>query len=804
MNGWYRVAVTLLLFFLVHNGKSQEPSTQPRIRNSLSGRILDAATNLPLAGASVYIPDQKRGIVCDNSGHYRLANLGSGKHLIEISHVGYATTTEYIDVNGDVTRDFYLAFSLLENNEVVITGVNTATQLRRSPAPVSVIRHAELVRTVSTNLFDAIARKPGITQLSTGPAVSKPFIRGLGYNRILVINDGVRQEGQQWGDEHGVEIDEYSVSKVEIMKGPASLMYGSDALAGVINIITNVPVAEGTIKGSVISNYQTNNRMRGIGGNIGGNNNGFNWNAFGSYKAAGDYTNRYDGRVYNSKFIEKNLGGYIGYNGRWGFTHLLASNFNQHPGLVEGERNSNGEFIKRVSGGGTAILSSDDFNYVNPAIPFQHINHFKIATDNSFKISGGTITLNIGYQQNKRKEFGNIEQPESYGLFFDLRSLTYNLAYHFAEKNGWRTTAGFTGMRQTNRNRGEEMLIPEYVLNDAGGFVFSQKSADQLTVSGGLRFDTRHIHADEFEENNQLKFRALRKNFSNVSGSLGITYAVSPKVTVKFNAAKGFRAPSIPELASNGAHEGTNRYEYGNSSLKSETSMQFDGAIEANTEHISFSAAVFTNSINNFIFYRKLLTASGSDSLVNSGGNPIPAYRFSQDKALLIGGEFTVDIHPHPFDWLHFENSFSTVSGRFNQNTGGTKNLPLIPAPRLLSELRAVLFEKGKTLRNVTIKMEVEKTFSQDHPFTAYGTESATPGYTLLNSGISTDVYSKKNMLFTFYISAMNLGDVAYQNHLSRLKYFAENPVTGRKGIFNAGRNFSFKMNIPLSWSLKS
>src|SRR5690606_31898411 len=152
----------------------------------------------------------------------------------------------------------------------------------------------------STNLIDALSTTPGVSQIATGPAISKPTIRGLGYNRLVVINDGIRQEGQQWGDEHGIEIDEYSVNKVEVLKGPASIMYGSDALAGVINIISNTPVPSGTINGNIFTNYQTNNGLTGLNGNVAGNINGFNWNAYGSYKSAYDYKNKYDGRVFNS------------------------------------------------------------------------------------------------------------------------------------------------------------------------------------------------------------------------------------------------------------------------------------------------------------------------------------------------------------------------------------------------------------------------------------------------------------------------------------------------------------------------
>ena len=199
------------------------------------------------------------------------------------------------------------------------------------------MKRQDLLQLPTTNLIDAITRKPGVAQLSTGPAISKPIIRGLGYNRVITINDGVRQEGQQWGDEHGIEIDEYSVNRIEILKGPASLIYGSDAMAGVVNIITNVPAPEGTIKGNVISNYQPNNHLRGFGANVSANKNGFNWNVW-IIEICGRLQQQIRWKGYNSKFNEKNFGGYLGYNGSWGYTHLILSNFHQNLGLVRGTK----------------------------------------------------------------------------------------------------------------------------------------------------------------------------------------------------------------------------------------------------------------------------------------------------------------------------------------------------------------------------------------------------------------------------------------------------------------------------------
>jgi iron complex outermembrane receptor protein len=806
----FYLAIVFSSFIFLNTSAQLIENAVPKKQNikvSLTGKVTDLKSGLPLAGASIYFSDIKSGTVSNEQGQFRIINLPTGRYLVEVSFMGYTSIIEHLDLRGDVQRNFTLNPSIVENEAVTVTGVSTATSVRKSPVPVDILKRQDLLKTASTNLIDALSRTPGVSQISTGPAISKPTIRGLGYNRLVVVNDGMRQEGQQWGDEHGIEIDEYSVNKVEVLKGPASIMYGSDALAGVINILTNVPVAEGTIKANVLGNYQTNNGMAGVNANVAGNINGFNWNVYGSHKSAYDYTNKYDGRVLNSKFNEKNFGGYVGVNKSWGYNHLLVSNFDQQLGLTEGNRDSlTGQFTRPVNMGGVekeVIAGDDDFKSRSLYVPMQHIQHFKISTDNSFKAGDGRLTLNLGFQRNQRQEFGNVLDPGEKSLYFDLKTINYNLQYHFPQNSTWETTIGVNGMQQNNANKGQEALIPAYDLFDIGGFIYSKKTFDKLTLSGGVRMDNRTLHSKELIEGSDVKFQQFTKQFTNLSGSAGVSYEASKALTLKLNLARGFRAPSIPELASNGAHEGTNRYEYGERDLKSETSLQADAGVDVNTEHLSFSANIFYNSIRNFIFYRKLSSATGADSVININGRDNLAFRFDQNNARLYGAEFNLDIHPHPLDWLHIENTFSYVRGKLNQSEDGSNNLPFIPAARLVNQVRGDFSRKGTFIRNAYVMIEADNTFAQNDPFTGYNTETPTPGYTLFNAGIGGDVTGKGKTLFSVYLSAKNITDVAYQSNLSRLKYTDVNPVTGRQGVFNMGRNFSVKINVPLSFVVK-
>ena len=799
MKNFLSLIFIFLSFFAFAGGSTDH------IKGSFSGIVTDAATGKPLSGVSVFISDTRSGTTTNNNGEYFIGNIPEGSHLVEFSHIGYNTLAEQVSIKGETKKDVLLFSSVAENNAVIVTGVSRASQLKKVPFQVSVMRKEELQQTVSTNIIDAITRKAGVSAIGTGPAISKPVIRGLGYNRVLTMNDGVRQEGQQWGDEHGIEIDQESVNKIEIFKGPASLVYGSDAMAGVVNIISNVPVSLNTIKANLGSNYHTNNRLRSVYGNIAGNVKGFNWNVHGTVKAAADYKNKYDGHVFNSKFNERNAGGYIGYSGNWGFSHLLISNFNLRAGLIEGDRDANGKFIKAVAGGAEEVATDADFKSTAPFTPYQHIRHFKIASDNNFKLGANNLSLNIGFQRNQREEFGNPDDLSERALFFDLKTTTYAARFLLKEKNGWKPSIGTNGMYQTNTNRGIEQLIPNYSLTDAGIFVFTEKAINKLTVSGGVRYDRRRLQAAQLiDETGAAKGDAFTKNFSNFSGSAGFAYEANKHVNLKLNIARAFRAPSIPELASNGVHEGTVRYEYGDQDLKSEVSTQADASVDLNSDHVSFNLAGYINSFKNFIFYRKLESLAGGDSIVTINTDDNLAFTFDQRKASLAGIEASLDIHPHPVDWLHFQNTFSYVAGSLKESIEGSKNLPFIPAPKLLTELRANFKKAGNAFKNIYMKAELDNIFRQNRAFTAFDTETATAGYSLLNAGAGADIVNKKgSILFTVNLAANNITDVAYQNHLSRLKYAAQNLATGRTGVFNMGRNFSFKVNIPLTVALK-
>ncbi|MGJ1446023.1 TonB-dependent receptor [Sphingobacterium spiritivorum] len=776
-------------------------------QNKISGTIKAKDINHSLAGVSIYIADLKTGTSTNTDGNYEIRNLKRGMYLLEVSIIGYQSIIEKITIEKDTVMDFLLSPAVTELNELIITGVARSTELKLSPVIVKAVGGHTLKQNTATNLIDGLRNIPGVNQITTGAGISKPTIRGLGFNRVITLNNGIRQEGQQWGDEHGIEIDENAVDRVEVVKGPGSLMYGSDGIAGVLNFLAPKALPLGQVKTQVSTNYQSNNNLIGYSVSNAGNKDGFQWLGRFSNKFAGNYQNAYDGKVFNSGFKELNGSLFLGINKSWGHSHLTVSSYNNTLNLVEGERDELGRFIYENADGDEVIATDEDLKAYKTGFPHQKINHIGVASNSYFILDKGTLNTDFGFQNNKRREHEDPSAPDQPALFFDLNTLNYNVRYNFEKSNDWETSVGIGGMWQSNTNKGEEFMIPAYYLFDAGGFVFTQKTFfDRLTLAGGIRFDNRYMNSQELyldEDDNpvsgtnsdaSLKFTAFDKNYNGISGSLGLSYKADKNSTFKFNVSRGFRAPNSTELSANGRHEGTFRYIIGRPDLKSEISHQVDVAYFLNSKHITLEFTPFVNFIQNYIYLEKMAANDGSE-IFPDPTDPAPGFHYTSGNATLLGGEIYLDIHPHPMDWLHLENSFSYVQATQSNQPESSKYLPFIPAPRYRGEIKAELKEVNHTFSNAYIKFGLDRFFKQDKFFSAYGTETATPAYTLLSAGIGTNIKAfNRSDFMSLYISGENLADIAYQNHLSRLKYASENPVTGRMGVFNMGRNISVKL----------
>lgn len=794
---------------------------------SLSGVVTDKKDGEPVIGATVRIPDLKIGAVTNTKGQYVLNHVPRGTYLVQFSSVGYATVTRQVNFANTQTLSVQLQQSSIETGEVVITGVSKATEIKRSPIPMVAVGKSFLdQQAASTNVIDAIANLPGVSAVTTGPNVSKPFIHGLGYNRVVTTFDGIRQEGQQWGDEHGVEVDQNAVDRVEVVKGPASLTYGSDAIGGVVNLIPPATVAEGKVLGSVQGLYGTNQGLLSGSFRLQGNQNGFVWGTILSAKEAKDYQNQHDGRVYNTGYREKDAMVMLGLNKAWGTSYLNASLFDDEQEIPDGSRDSlTRKFTKQITEGDTyrPIVPESELNSYKISPLHQHVQLYRIYNTSNFIVGDGNLQVNLGYQYSHRREFVHPTAPEIPGLNLQLQTFTYDVKYDFTVGNGYETTVGLNGMYQNN-SLGQSTVfpIPAYHQFDIGPFAVIKKSFGKLDLSGGLRYDSRTFHSNAayidttntyfpslYTGGNPLgapnvtqQFNAINKTFSGVTGSFGGTYNFSESFLLKANIARGFRAPSIAELSANGPDPGSQIYHVGNNNFKPEFSLQEDlGAFLALSD-VSASLEGFYNNISNYIFQQQELNPDGTP-VITQGYN---TFTYTQTKARLYGGELNVDVHP--LHWLHFENAVSVTYGE-NMGNGGKvpdslKYLPFIPPLHYHSELRGS-FNKGfSSFKNLYAYIGYDHYSAQNRFFSAYGTETYTPAYDLVSAGVGGDLTNKDGKtVLRLFIEGTNLGNVNYQSNMSRLKYFDNPtvPVGVRPGIFNMGRNISFKVVVPFDLS---
>jgi iron complex outermembrane receptor protein len=748
----------------------------------IKGRVLDAFTKLGLPGATVSIPDLRISAVTNTNGEFVLNNAPSrGKFLIQVSYVGYGSYTQMIDLSSPPVMEFSLREHVIEGREVVITGSASSADHRRNSTSIASVGKAELLAHPSTNIIDAISRIPGVSQISTGPAVSKPVIRGLSGNRVVTLSNGVKQQGQQWGDEHGVEIDQYSADRVEVLRGAASLMYGSDALGGVINILDGLPAPEGTVRGEFLTNYATNNGLTGNSLMLQGNTNGFVYKVRGSYKNAYSYRTPTE-YVPNSGFNETDFEGQIGLNKSWGYLHLDASSYKSNIGFYEPQRNEAGQLVDE-----DLNTFSDDQNKSRSLVfPKQDVQHSKVALNGNFILKNGSLKTILGVQHNQRRELDAAD--ESPALFLNSYAYSYDFKYSINEQNGWAPVFGLSGeFMHSSNTSGQEQLVPSYNTEAYGAFAYVKKTWNSNTFNVGARADYRNLSTVAFNSP-EVSFEAISNNFSHISAAAGFTHEFSDQLSFKTNVGSAFRAPNIAELSSNGIHEGAFRYEVGNPNLNPEKSYQLDASLDYQNDFINASIGGFANLINQYIYY----STNGENKAVEQEDGSFrnyPVYNFVQDNAFLRGIEASVTLHPASF--IHFENGFSYTRAT-NQTTHSS--LPFIPAATLRNELRFEPKISGTTGSYLSVGID---NFFKQTKIDAFEQPSA--GYTLLNASVGTTLKLGQHQTLTVYIAGKNLLDKAYYDHLSRFKPGRLSEEDPTLGIYNAGRNVTFGITLPFT-----
>ena len=594
------------------------------------------------------------------------------------------------------------------------------------------------------NISDILIDVPGVNFLKVGPHISKPVIRGLSTNRVVVYTNGIRLENQQWGYEHGLGLNQNGINSVEIIKGPSSLLYGSDAIGGVLYVNPEEFLSEEKLSVDFGSYYNSNTSGKS-------NNLGLKWAVKNlNFLVRGtliDHNNFKSGEeeIDNSGLNEKDLKVGLGFN-----NSILNSDF---------------RFQKTGSNLQLPIPHEEDEEEEHEEEePYQKINNTIIGFKNEFFVSENSIIeLNLGYIRHNRKEFGHHEEEEdeeeedeeeeheeeaALDMFLETKSL--NLKYFWTRSDKFEIVTGGQYLSQKNNNSGDEILIPDSKMNDLGFYISSHLHFNQIDLMLGMRTDSRGI------EVNSKKY-----NYSTFTGSSGLKYNLNFS-TLRFNLSSGYRSPNLSELFSDGVHHGTSQYEKGNVNLKEEKNVQFDMSYDYNKEGFDFGVDAFYNRVNNYIF----LSPSGTSI------NEYPVFEYSQSDALLYGGELFFEIYPNYAKWLESKTYLDYVRGKLINGN----NLPLIPPLRLQQNFNFKYDDKNGFLLKINFTNNQNKVSDF---------ETKSKSYFLFDFGYEhTFILFNNDLNISFEVN--NIFNHKYYNHLSRLKNLE---------IQEMGRNISFGLS---------
>lgn len=739
------------------------------LSQSLSGRVLDEETNEAIPFAKISFPSIQVFSQTDVEGRFYIEQLPSSTLSINISAFDYQAIQRKVALTETNTITFYLTPQHTVFEEVVVSASEGRIQ-RENITAVEYRSKQQLFETGATTLGEGLLNIPGVQQNTIGVGISRPVIRGSSGMRVVTYWDGLRVENQQWGEDHGMATSELGMKGVEVVKGPSSLLYGADALGGVIHYIDEGYVGEGEQRFSASSKFETNSL--GTTNELGyqRNDGKLKVNVFGNYVGHADFQLPNSKFIENSRFWAGNLKSAIGYrDGNYMFNLRYQATYSRLgiPGHTHSLNPTADEFI------------SDRRSFREPISPAQYIQNHLLLVENKFFFKRSDLLVQLGNTNNHLREYDHgFDLP-----FTNLRlnNSTYNVRYHYHFNEDLALKTGVQGMYQMNRNIGEmeSYLIPDANTMDNGAYALLDFDWNKWRFQAGARYDFRSIESFELDADSSvisnIDPEPINRFFQTLNYSAGLVRN-DKRSTVRFNLSSGFRAPHLAELLASGVHHGSLRYEEGNRNLVAEQALQLDVALELHFDHLEVVINPFINKINNFIYL------SMTDSVVSSNVGEFNYFEFTQvDEAFLFGGEIGFHYHPHQLHRLHLESNFSYV---FGQDRGGNP-LNLMPQPFLNSRVRFDVNNKNDfKLNHVTVEHQYFMDQNRVSPF-----ERATPAYHLLNASASFS-YEKWSG-FNFMVGARNILNTEYIAHLSPLKNLGE-------GIAQPGINFFVKVRYRL------
>lgn len=743
------------------------------------GSVKDAKEKSILPGASLRILELNQSILSERDSHYHFNGLCKGKYTLVVSFIGYTDKVITIDLNKKATEvNVSLVAAVTQLSGVAISGQRTDNK------PLQVtdrLTGKALELTRGQSLGEALKTIPGLNSIQTGPSISKPVIHGLHSNRVLIYNAGVRQEGQQWGTEHAPEVDPFIANQVTVVKGAASVMYGADAVGGVI-FVEPAPLGyEPSVSGQVNLVGMTNNGQGVISGMLQGSpgrNNHFSWRLQGTVKQAGN-SRTADYYMRNTAFKEHNGALMFGYRNGAFNGDIYLSSFNSKVGIFSGSHiGSTTDLLNAIERAEPLSYHQSTLSYKIER-PSQSIQHNILKVRSAYSIEGlGSLNAQYSYQQNSREEYDIVRQSveNKYQLKFDLSTQSADIFLEHEPVLNLRGRFGLSGMFQQNSYDGR-YLIPFFDSYSGGAFLIERWSKNRFNVEGGIRYDYKWMKArlrENVYDSNSPEIQP-QFNFSQVSGTLGASYNLSEKYRISSTLAKSWRPPAINELFSNGVHHGSATFEKGDRSLKEESSINLSTGISKSQGKFTGEVSAYWNSISNYIYLKPdlvpVLTVRGA----------FPSFQYVQVDARFTGVDF---ISKYQFNkTLHSGLKYSFVRA---YDIHSNRHLEFIPADKLTINV-GLTFPDYKIFEGTIIDITGSHTAKQWRVKSEQD-YAATPGaYTLFNIDLSSNV-AIDNYNASIGLSANNLFNTKYRDYLNRFRYYTD----------EVGRNFTIRLQLPL------
>ncbi len=779
---------------------------------TLTGKVTDER-NQPMEGATILLEGTNIATITNQYGFYSVSRLKEGEYTVNCSYIGYKAITRKLTLKKHDHIDFKMEIDAEMQPEVAIVAQRKPTEL------VSVVTTKVDEKTLEENsgkaLGEILKTISGLNSITTGPSISKPVIHGLHSNRILILNNGVRHEAQQWGMEHAPEIDPFLNNQITIIKGAASIRYGSDAIGGVILMQpAPLPTKEGSSVGDVYFTASDNYGLLCVSGNsetaLSGKYKGLAYRLQGTLKKGGNCkTPGY--YLKNTGFTESDFSATVAYTKDNFKLSAFYSDYNTWLGVFEGSHVGNVselyEALRR-----TKPSEDPGFSYDIDRSK-QRVHHSLLKAAATYQEDDfGKIELQYSKQENNRQEY-DLDLPFSsdptyltrpqidFHIYTDALNLTYA---HPAAKSGFAGQIGIEGAQQTNICDGLRYLIPNFRGYSGGIFALERFIQKKYTIEAGVRYDYRTLKGYPLQSNG-IKVYEAKHAYSNLTYTLGANLRFNKHFSTTCNLASAWRAPSVNELYIAGVHLSAASYELGDSTLKSERSNGITFTTKYESKKFNCEIGAYYQLIDNFIYSKP------TQQVVSLISGAYPSFHYTQTKATLSG--FDVDT-----DWEFAQNwkAESKLSIVYGINDSTKEWLVLMPADRLQSKITYNFTPKeGNDATDSYISLShtivAQQTRIPEVPLNhtasfggnfldALGGKSQswegaprsdytfpTAGYMLFDLSAGTTFVLTKQQPIKLVLTINNLLDTRYRDYLSRYRYFAD----------DLGRTFSIHIHIP-------